>query len=173
MLEWPNPKDYHLLIEREWADIHHSRIQEWTALGVVMGAHLGLIQLVKFAIKESVPLPNSVIIISASVIGAWFAVLGALVTCRHRRIMEVKLGWIFEAEDRLGLIKKSDNSNGIIPEDAKMKVSNNKCKLSFPPFLSVSGLIFYFYVTLFIVDIVVSAMVWWKWAMGVIVSAIV
>ncbi len=35
-------EDYRLIIEREWADIHHSRVQEWTCLGVVTGTHLGL-----------------------------------------------------------------------------------------------------------------------------------
>jgi len=48
------PENYRLLIEREWADLHHSRVQEWTALGVVAGAHLGLIQLASFAVNEKI-----------------------------------------------------------------------------------------------------------------------
>jgi hypothetical protein len=36
-------------LQNEWADLHHSRVQEWTALGVVAGVHLGLAQAVSFA----------------------------------------------------------------------------------------------------------------------------
>lgn len=50
----PNPEDYRLIVEREWADIHHSRIQEWAVLGIVTGAHLGLIQLAKIVKEASV-----------------------------------------------------------------------------------------------------------------------
>jgi hypothetical protein len=39
--------------------------------------------------------------------------------------MWIKLNWIFEAEEKLRLIKTQDNPNGIIPEDYKMLKSNH------------------------------------------------
>ena len=123
MTEKPTSDDYRLLIEREWADLHHSRVQEWTAVGVVTGAHLGLVQLVKIAKETSISVSTPTLIIFASIIGALLSIIRVLMTCRHRQLMKVKLGWIYEAEEHLGLIKTKENKGkGIIPEDAKMKV---------------------------------------------------
>jgi hypothetical protein len=155
MTEKPRPEDYKLLIEREWADLHHSRVQEWTALGVVMGTHLGLIQLVKFAIDAGVPVQTSTLIGGASVIGAVFALLGALMTCRHRQLMKIKLGWIYEAEHNLGLIKTEANSGGVIPERAKMSVPVEWRGLALPRLLSTGGLMLCFYVLLLAIDTLV------------------
>jgi hypothetical protein len=150
----PNTEDYRLIIEREWADLHHSRIQEWTALGVVTGVHLGLIQLAKIVKEASVSVSTPKLIIFASIIGAFFSILGALMTCRHRQLMKVKLGWIYEAEKHLGLIKTEENEKeGIIPEEAKMKAPLKWKSLAFPRILSTSGLILCFYLTLLIIDI--------------------
>ena len=150
----PTPDDYRLIVEREWADLHHSRIQEWTALGVVTGAHLGLIQLVKLAKEASISISTPNLVVFASIIGALFSILGALMTCRHRQLMKVKLGWIYEAEVHLGLIKTPGNENeGIIPEAAKMKIPLEWKSLSFPRILSTSGIILCFYLTLLAIDI--------------------
>ena len=43
--ERPSKDDYLKFIELEWADFHHSRLQEWTAFGIVAGIHLGIITL--------------------------------------------------------------------------------------------------------------------------------
>ena len=148
----PAPEDYRLLIEREWADLHHSRILEWTVLGVVAGAHLGLIQLAGIAADTSTLVtPHRLAILSGS-IAIIFSILGALMTCRHRQLMTVKLGWIYQAEKHLGLIKTADNPRGIIPEDAEMTASTWK-GLALPRLLSSSGLIFSFYIVLLIIDI--------------------
>lgn len=154
----PVPEDYRLLIEREWADLHHSRVQEWTALGVVTGAHLGLIQIVKIAHEASIPVSASTLVILASIIGALFSILGALMTCRHRQLMKIKLGWIYEAEEHLGLIKTKGNENGIIPEDDKMKVQHEWKGLALPRLLSTSGLMLFFYLILLIIDSVIFLM---------------
>jgi hypothetical protein len=150
----PTKDDYRLIVECEWADLHHSRIQEWTALGVVTGAHLGLIQLVKLAKEVSILVSTPTLVILATIIGALFSILGAIMTCRHRQLMKVKLGWIYEAEEHLGLIKTPGNEKeGIIPEDAKMKAPLEWKSLSFPRILSTSGIILWFYITLLIIDI--------------------
>lgn len=151
----PTPEDYRLLIERAWADLHHSRIQEWTALGVVMGAHLGLIQLVKLAAEGSVPVGSPTLAVLAGLLAAIFSVLGSLMTCRHRQLMRVKLRWIYEAERHLGLIKTTDNPKGVIPENAKMTTPIQWRGLALPRLLASSGIILSFYVMLFIVDIIV------------------
>ena len=84
----PLPEDYRVLIEREWVDLHHSRVQEWTALGVVTGAHLGLIQLVNLVSDASGPVP--IVAGFSGFFAAAFSILGALMTCRHRQLMKVK-----------------------------------------------------------------------------------
>jgi hypothetical protein len=119
-------ENYKLLIETEWKDVHHSRIQEWSALGVIAAAHIGLIQLLNFIhslIKTGNLYPYLVFV--CCLIALLFCVIGILMTCRHRRLMWIKLNWIFEAEEKLRLIKTQDNPNGIIPEDYKMLKSNH------------------------------------------------
>lgn len=146
--------DYRLLIEREWADIHHSRIQEWTALGVVTGVHLGLMQLVKIVKESSVSISTPKLIIFACIIGALFSILGALMTCRHRQLMKVKLGWIYKAEKHLKLVKTPGNENeGIIPEEAEMETPLKWKSLALPRLLSTSGIILFFYITLLTIDL--------------------
>ena len=153
------PEDYRLLIEREWADIHHSRIQEWTALGVVAGAHLGLIQLANLAIDAKDGISIAAIKTVAVVIGAVLSILGALMTCRHRQLMRIKLGWIYDAELKLGLIKSATNPDGVIPENAQMLASVEWWGLSLPRPLSTSGLILWLYIVFLLLDFVVIA---WK-----------
>ena len=148
-------EDYRLIIEREWTDLHHSRVQEWTALGVVAGAHLGLIQLASFAINGKTGLDPGVVVNIAGVLGAVFSVIGALMTCRHRKLMQVKLGWIYQAELQLGLIKTEENPSGVIPSSAEMQSEVEWRGLSLPRLLSTSGLILCFYVMFFLLDIFV------------------
>ena len=148
-------ESYRLLVEREWADLHHSRVQEWTALGVVAGVHLGLIQLAGFAINEKIGIDPQVVINIAGIFGTILSIIGALMTCRHRRLMQVKLGWIYQAELHLGLIKTDENPDGIIPVSAAMQSKIEWRGLSLPRFLSTSGLIFCFYLMFFFLDIFV------------------
>ena len=151
----PTPEDYRLLIEREWADLHHSRVQEWTALGVVAGTHLGLIQLVKLAADSSVSVAFPTWTVLSGLLAATFSVLGALMTCRHRQLMKVKLGWIYQAEQHLGLVKTTEHPKGVIPENALMETQVEWRGLALPRLLSSSGIILSFYVALFLVDIIV------------------
>ena len=150
----PTEDSYRLLIEREWADVHHSRIQEWSALGVITGAHIGLIQLLKITKEEpTFSLPIAALI--GCILGFLFVCIGILITCRHRYLMWVKLSWIYDAEDKLCLIKKDpSNLAGIIPEVAKIKRTRGCRKLMLPPLLSTSGLIFLFHALFGLSDIV-------------------
>lgn len=115
-------ENYRFFIENEWKDIHHSRIQEWSALGLISGIHIGLIQLLKL-INETDFFKNLIDFLTpiCCIIALVFSVIGILMVCRHRRLMWIKLNWIFEAEEKLGLIKDSENPDGIIPSSYRMK----------------------------------------------------
>ncbi len=122
-----NDENYRLLIESEWKDLHHSRIQEWSALGIIAAAHIGLVQFLKLINETEIgkTIINYLTPLCC-IIALTFSVIGILMVCRHRRLMWVKLNWIYEAEDKLGLIKKSTNPSGIIPEVFKMKNDSKK-----------------------------------------------
>jgi len=149
----PSPEDYRLLIEREWADIHHSRVQEWTALGVVTGAHIGILQLIRLLHQANTAFSFSTIAIIGSFTAALFAIFGVLMTCRHRHLMKIKLGWIYTAEEHLGLVHTAKNTKGIIPENAEIKVSREWKRLALPRPLSTSWLILCFYILLLLIDV--------------------
>ncbi|MEE4599981.1 MAG: hypothetical protein V2J65_01765 [Desulfobacteraceae bacterium] len=90
---------------------------------------------------------------TAFAIGTLFALIGAAITCRHRKIMSTKINWIFDAEIKLGLIKTEQNKYGIInPEDVKIPIPN-----IWPRFGSVSFFILVFYALFIIVDIFIIA----------------
>ena len=152
-------ENYKFLIENEWKDIHHSRVQEWSALGVITATHIGLVQIVEQlnAIEKIVNIFPYLLTISC-LLGFTFCILGILMTCRHRNLMWIKLNWIFEAEEKLGLIKSNENIDGIIPKDFKMGKNINKKelvwnKLMWPRFLSTSWLIIFFYMILALIDL--------------------
>jgi hypothetical protein len=154
----PEPQDYRLLIERAWADIHHSRLQEWSVLGVVTGAHLGILQLLIFVRDLSVAVPFPVLATLGPMLGIVFAVIGALMTCRHRRLMRIKVGWIYQAEGHLGLVKSEDNPGGIIPANPAMQESPEWGGLMWPRFLSTSWLILCLFLLLAALDLLSIAL---------------
>ena len=82
-----------------------------------------------------------------------FSILGGLITLRHRRLMRVKLFWIFEAEDRLGLIKDPENPGGIIPREDAEQFPVKWRGLSMPRVFSTSFLILAFYGLLLAIDV--------------------
>jgi hypothetical protein len=70
--------------------------------------------------------------------------------------MKIKLGWIYEAEEQLGLIKtKGNEKKRIIPEKAKMKTQLNWKGLALPRLLSTSGLMLFFYLIILTIDIII------------------
>jgi hypothetical protein len=102
-----------LLITEEWKDIHHTRLQEWSALGVVTGVHYALLQFIfKVDTLSGIPFHFGAL----PIIGAVFVILGIRLTFHHREIMSKKYLWLRDAENRLGLIQKDINDPiGIIP----------------------------------------------------------
>ena len=98
----PRPDDYHLLIQDSWKDIFHSRVQEWSALGVVVGAHIGILELMRIAHGVS---QFRFLAVCGCIFGFMFTAFGGLITMRHRRLMMVKLFWISVAENKFGLIQ--------------------------------------------------------------------
>lgn len=150
----PEAADYRLLIERQWADIHHSRSQKWTALGVVTGAHLGILQLMVFVHGLSIDIPFRLLAIIGAMMALVFAIIGTLMTCRHRRLMVVKIHWISRAENALGLLRTEHNPDGIIPPPPSLeKPSPGWRGLMLPRFLSTSWLIMCIYLMLGMLDI--------------------
>lgn len=151
----PDAESYRTLLTREWADVHHSRVQEWSALGVVAGVHIGLIQLMSFGQKLAPKVPFRPIAITACVFGILFCIAGALVTCRHRRLMAVKLSWIYQAEQRLGLVKPEgdDTSQGIIEENRNLEVPPPWNGLTWPRRFSTSWLMILIYLLLMLLDL--------------------
>lgn len=141
------------LMKTEWADIHHSRVQEWSALGVVTGAHIVVTQIPKSMTETGATLSPSLAAIASCLLGIAFAVIGALVTCRHRRLMQIKLNWIYDAELKLGLVKTADNPNGVIPQVAQIPSTAVWRGLAWPRFLSTSGLILTFYILFLALDL--------------------
>ena len=155
----PQPESYRMLIENAWRDLHHSRVQEWSALGVVAGAHFAILQAIRI-IPEGTPwLDGGNAVLFGAIVAAGFAMFGAMITLRHRRLMRVKLNWIFLAEDQLGLIFDSDHPFGIIPRDESPQERVSWKGISRPRPLSTSALILGFYVLLLILDIGVIALV--------------
>jgi hypothetical protein len=67
--------------------------------------------------------------------------------------MRIKLGWIYLAEAKLGLVATSDNPGGIIPRDIKMEDLVPWKGLRWPRAFSASWLILCFYIALGIVDV--------------------
>ncbi len=150
----PEPEILVSFIQNEWSDVHHSRIQEWTALGVVAGVHLGLAQAANLLLDKHPSFPHGRLIVGVAIIGAAFAILGALITFRHRHLMRVKLNWIFQAEEKLDLIKDEANPHGIIPREDSPTTQRPWEGLSAPRLLSTGGLIVGFYGLLIIIDLV-------------------
>jgi hypothetical protein len=150
----PDMKDALLaFLDNEWRDIHHSRIQEWSSLGVVAAAHAALTQVPKFLEDSTISLSPTTVVLIASAIAAAFAIVGALVTCRHRRLMVFKLRWIFDAQNKLGLVKTENSPSGVIPASAQMKEVPVWRGLSLPEPLSTSGLILLFYALFALIDV--------------------
>lgn len=140
-------------VQNEWADLHHSRVQEWTALGVVAGVHLGLAQVVNLALGKHPFLTLGALAVVSALLGAAFAILGILITVRHRHLMRVKLNWIFQAEEKLGLIKDDDNPDGIIPREDSPTTAHSWKGLSAPRPLSTGGLMIGLYALLIVIDL--------------------
>jgi hypothetical protein len=159
----PNGNDYRVFLEREWADFHHSRMQEWTALGVIIGIHFGIVQLLDLARSESSGRAPTEIVVAGALVGIVFAVLGSLVTCRHERLKKIKLNWIGRAEYFRGLMRekkgepamlsKGNPNPRIVPFRDGIWQDVPWRGLSVPAALSTSGLILAFYALLVLVDV--------------------
>lgn len=147
---------YRLLIERQWADIHHSRVQEWSAVGVVIGAHIGILQVLHMIKDLSFWISFSWIVVMGACLGVLFAIIGVLMTMRHRYLMFVKIGWIYQAEWHLGLVETPENPTGIIPKDTMMAERREWEGLCWPRFLSTSFFTLCFYSLLLILDVLTA-----------------
>lgn len=146
----PDAESYRTFIANKWTDIHHSRLQEWSALGAITAIHLGLLYIFNH-IGEKIENSNTWFIIGAILIclfGCIFNILGALITCRHRRLMIVSIDWINQASKRLGLVQPE----GIVPEKDEQKEPLSYDGLSSPSIFSVSWLILLIYIFLLIFD---------------------
>ena len=133
------PEDnYRFIIEDAWRDIHHSRNQDWTALGVVFAAHFGILKFVEFLNRKipSSQIDNDLYIIGGA-IGFVLAFIGALVAFRHRSLLKLKMKWITSAEIKLGLLKTDENPDGIIDPQRYQGISNSWLIVSIYLFLMI------------------------------------
>jgi len=152
----PKAEDYRMLVENSWKDLHHSRLQEWSSLGVVTGVHLVAIQIVRYSDKIRDLIPGIYLLSIAFAIGILFALIGAAITCRHRKIMSTKMNWILDAESKLGLMKTEKNVWGIIEDkqvDIQEAMSNDRYMV--PRVGSVSFFILVFYAIFVLFDIII------------------
>jgi hypothetical protein len=118
--------NYRFIIEDCWKDVHHSRNQDWTALGVVFGAHLGIFNLLEYLkVKISSLHIESIYYIIGSISGIALSLIGALIAYRHRSLMKLKMQWITAAEIKLGLLKTQGNPSGIIDPKKYKGISNS------------------------------------------------
>lgn len=155
----PTAEAYHVFMEAEWRDVHHSRLQEWSALGVVVGAHFAIFQVVKVVREIAPEIGVQLYVLVGAIVAGLFAAFGGLITMRHRHLMRVKLYLIFQAEDRLGLIKDDQNTLGIFPREIAPKEPGSWDGLSWPRPLSTSGLILSFYLLLLLLDLTAVVLV--------------
>ena len=154
----PDAEDYRMLIENAWKDLHHSRLQEWSSLVVVTGVHWAAIQILEYSNEIDKLNLFSIrhVLATAFAIGTLFALFGAAITCRHRKIMSTKMKWITDSEFKLGLMKddkqdEKQNEKGIIiSKDVKIPSL-------WPQVGSVSFFILVFYGILVIVDMFIIA----------------
>ena len=160
----PEGEDYRMLIENAWKDLHHSRLQEWSSLVVVAGVHLAAIQIVRYSDELKNLISVQYLSTTAFAIGTFFALIGAAITCRHRKIMSTKMSWIKDAEKKLGLMKPEQNNDAEEKLDLMKPEQNNygiinpkdvKVPSIRPRFGSVSFFILMFYVIFVIVDMVI------------------
>jgi hypothetical protein len=153
-----NEENLRFFIGSEWKDIHHSRIQEWSALGIIAAAHIGLIQILK--IIGDIPDTRLLILYLIpffTLLALLFCLLGIIMVCRHRTLMTIKLNWIYEAEYKLGLIKTKEQPDGIIPEIARMKNHSKWNNLTWPRKFSTSWIMAMIYLVFGILDFITFA----------------
>jgi hypothetical protein len=107
-------ENYRLIIDNSWKDIHHSRNQDWTALGVVFGAHIGIFQLLDY-LKDKISTSSvDIYYVLGGIVGIVLSVIGAAIAYRHRDLSKIKMQWICEAEEFLGLLKTRKNPLGVV-----------------------------------------------------------
>ena len=152
---YPADETLRHFIGTEWADLHHSRIQEWSALGVVAGLHVAFLEVLRIVEPWKNSDHGPLWVVAAWVV-IFSAVNGILMTCRHRHLFEKKIGWIRKAETRLGLIQKKKGDPEIMgPGTGKYGFSLrwDWAQLALPRFLSTSFFILLFYLFFIAMDV--------------------
>jgi hypothetical protein len=80
----------------QWADIHHTRNQDWEFAKLILAGFLGLSGLTAFT-------SSTTLIILLAGVFVFFSVLGILVTMRHKRLFDEKMDAIRKLEVKLRL----------------------------------------------------------------------
>ena len=79
-------------LKLQWADIHHSRLQEWTLIGIIAGIMYALINVEGYEGR-----------IILAVLGAFSGFLAACISWQHNKIFLQKIGLISSLEHRIGV----------------------------------------------------------------------
>ena len=91
---------------------------------------------------------------SAPIVNIIYAIIGILITMKHRTIMNRKIAAIKHAECKIGLIKSKDNMYDIINPIENMRAEKIILNaFTIPGYKSVSGLLVMAYSMLIILDI--------------------
>jgi hypothetical protein len=118
-------ENYRFIVDSTWKDIHHSRNQDWTSLGVVFGAHIGIFQLINYFTDKISSQSVGIYYVLGGLVGIILSVIGALIAYRHRDLSKIKIDWIREAEDRIGLLKTEKNPFGVVDPKKYKGISNS------------------------------------------------
>ncbi|MDX2440183.1 MAG: hypothetical protein QNK40_06480 [Desulfobacterales bacterium] len=123
--------NYRLVVQDSWKDIHHSRNQDWTALGAILAAQFGVFKIIEtFSEKGERLIDQPKIYLVACLAGIVLSYAGLCVTRRHKSLSKIKLDWITEAENRLGVLKSTRNPMGIIEKQDYGGISVNRLIIS-------------------------------------------
>lgn len=98
----PTPQTLYHFIEYTWKDIHHSRLQNWTGITIVTAFHIGILKATEFLFNKQ--LFNMSIKINLFIFGAFFCLIGFLITYKHQKQMYKRLKWNKNAETMLNII---------------------------------------------------------------------
>lgn len=114
-MDFVSDESYRFICDNSWKDIHHSRNQDWTALGVVFAVHIGIFKMFGYLKDELDKNFQSEYYIIGGLIGMLICGFGYMISKRHKNLMTKKLSWIKEAEKRIGLLHDNNyNPDGIV-----------------------------------------------------------
>lgn len=136
-------------IEYTWKDIHHSRLQNWTAITVVTAFHIGILKIIEFYMNDQ---PRIDLFILMLTFGALFCLVGFLITRKHQNQLYKGLKSIRMAQIQLGTNSfRNDRSKS---EQKKLDNEKSLKSLLKKNFWTAGAFLSYYFLLLLILDII-------------------